>query len=364
MNNRIIKKLFISLAMGITTLGLVGCSFPFGNMLNSNDPEISYVSYDNKANSTEEILQYLREAISQRKPSCEICVSSEDLINSTTWIYSLPGIQSLNCPYRKVKDGYNIIVNFEYWDYYSIIDAYKSKNTSGLNERQTQLYNKYVEVINQYTSPSKSDFENELAIHDYLVENVEYIDLGDAPYNAYDALINGKAVCRGYAECFMTFMDMLGIENSTLVGKAGDQLHIWNAVKLGNQWYHVDVTWDDPIGSTLMTVDHSYFNISDADISTDHSWDTTVQTQSIVADGTTFSYINMSGISRVSSQNELNLLMNQTIKQKKPELEFITNSILDLKTAMQYAGVALSYSYKNVTRNGAQLYIVAFNYEG
>lgn len=48
-------------------------------------------------------------------------------------------------------------------------------------------------------------------------------------------------------------MDMLGIENGTVSGEAGDEQHIWNTVKLDDQWYHVDVTWDDPIGSSLNT---------------------------------------------------------------------------------------------------------------
>ena len=35
-------------------------------------------------------------------------------------------------------------------------------------------------------------------------------------------------------------MDMLGIENGTVSGEAGDEQHIWNTVKLDDQWYHVD----------------------------------------------------------------------------------------------------------------------------
>ena len=45
-------------------------------------------------------------------------------------------------------------------------------------------------------------------------------------------MINGEAVCSGYTESFKTFMDMLGIENYTISGKAGNEQHIWNAVLL------------------------------------------------------------------------------------------------------------------------------------
>lgn len=57
-------------------------------------------------------------------------------------------------------------------------------------------------------------------------------------------------------------MDMLGIENGTVSGEAGNEQHIWNTVMLDGQWYHVDVTWDDPIGSSFEYTDHAYFNIS------------------------------------------------------------------------------------------------------
>ena len=118
-------------------------------------------------------------------------------------------------------------------------------------------------MLDSVTSPSNTDIENELAIHDYLVENVSYVDTGDSSYNAYSALINGIAVCSGYTECFKTFMDMLGIENGTVSGEAGNEQHIWNTVMLDGQWYHVDVTWDDPIGSSFEYTDHAYFNISE-----------------------------------------------------------------------------------------------------
>ena len=120
-----------------------------------------------------------------------------------------------------------------------------------LNERQLVLYDKYAKILEEIISPNQSDIEKEIAIHDYLVDNINYVDTGDSSYNAYSALINGIAVCSGYTECFKTLLDMLGIENATISGEAGGQQHIWNVVNLDNHWYHVDVTWDDPVDSLL-----------------------------------------------------------------------------------------------------------------
>lgn len=56
----------------------------------------------------------------------------------------------------------------------------------------------------------------------------------------------------------------------TISGKAGNEQHIWNVVKSDDDWYALDVTWDDPVGGSQEYIDHSYFNISDSDMAIDH----------------------------------------------------------------------------------------------
>ncbi len=45
-------------------------------------------------------------------------------------------------------------------------------------------------------------------------------------------------------------------------------VHGWNLVKINGNWYHVDVTWDDPVPDTPGRVNHTYFMLSDQAIST------------------------------------------------------------------------------------------------
>lgn len=63
-------------------------------------------------------------------------------------------------------------------------------------------------------------------------------------YTAYGCLVRHKAVCQGYSEAFHLIMVQLGIPDKYQQGKN----HIWNKVKVGNTWYHVDVTWNDTCG--------------------------------------------------------------------------------------------------------------------
>ena len=43
-------------------------------------------------------------------------------------------------------------------------------------------------------------------------------------------------------------------------------------VHIDGRWYHVDVTWDDPVSSEDV-LRHDYFNLTDSQISADHTWD-------------------------------------------------------------------------------------------
>ena len=38
--------------------------------------------------------------------------------------------------------------------------------------------------------------------------------------------------------------------------------HIWNLIKLDDNWYHLDATWDDPINEDIDTLSHKYYLIS------------------------------------------------------------------------------------------------------
>lgn len=53
------------------------------------------------------------------------------------------------------------------------------------------------------------------------------------------------------------FLNRLGIVNYRVT----NDTHTWNAVYLNNVWYHLDVTWDDPINSEDI-LSHDYFLIT------------------------------------------------------------------------------------------------------
>lgn len=51
--------------------------------------------------------------------------------------------------------------------------------------------------------------------------------------------------CNGYALAFKDIMTRLNIQALHITSDS--MQHAWNLVYLDGEWYHVDVTWDDPV---------------------------------------------------------------------------------------------------------------------
>jgi transglutaminase/protease-like cytokinesis protein 3 len=47
--------------------------------------------------------------------------------------------------------------------------------------------------------------------------------------------------------------------------------HGWNIVYVDDAWYHIDVTFDDPIGGGGSII-NDYFLITGEEIAADHTW--------------------------------------------------------------------------------------------
>ena len=97
-----------------------------------------------------------------------------------------------------------------------------------------------------------SNYEIAKALHDYLATHNEYdmrLYSGNLPAlsrTSYGALVNRTSVCSGYALAYQHLMEDAGIPCEYVTGMTTRGSHAWNIVQIGGEWYHVDVTWDDP----------------------------------------------------------------------------------------------------------------------
>ena len=144
-------------------------------------------------------------------------------------------------------------------------------------EQENIVGNKIDELYAQWDNEDDfydlSDYEKVKIIYDYICDNVVYdhANLEDKTYtlkySAYAALINGTAVCQGYANLFYRMALKAGIDNRIIVGYGGGGYHGWNIVELDNKYYYLDSTWD--AGNTL----YRWFLLGSENFCTDHTPD-------------------------------------------------------------------------------------------
>ena len=129
-----------------------------------------------------------------------------------------------------------------------------------------QLINKKVdELYDELYDENKTIKENIETFHDYIINNTKYdSDKSDKNISyyksdtAYGPLFEGYAICGGYTDLMQLFLEKMKLKSYRI----SSDMHIWNAVMIDNKWYHIDLTWDDPITSDgKNNLIHSYMLI-------------------------------------------------------------------------------------------------------
>lgn len=152
-----------------------------------------------------------------------------------------------------------------------VLAAWQSGDSSQLGAKDRAILEAASAVISSEITDDMEPWEKELALHDWMIYNVEYDPeaLSSLPTatpdpdgdNPYGPLLNGVGVCGGFSSTFKLFMDMVGIPCVTVPGFANTgEAHAWNKVQLDGEWYCVDTTWNDPVDGDPW---HVYFNVRD-----------------------------------------------------------------------------------------------------
>ncbi len=204
-------------------------------------------------------------------------ITEEQIKNINDYIVSINGMVDQYTVMEKMNGGMKILLKFEISDNYYVIDKFlHGHEIPGDRLEAIKLYDKTVEILKITVKDGMSDYEKELKIHDYIVSHCEYGYVDTAKkyaYRAYGALVNGKAVCNGYAEAMALLLTCAGVENSIINGYADDEPHAWNLVCIDGSWYQVDATWDDPLPDRGDFAGHMYFNVTDEIMDERHDWD-------------------------------------------------------------------------------------------
>lgn len=211
----------------------------------------------------------------------EQCMSHAETINIKSYRISSDEIFDIYCAFAQ-KHPELLIKTSLSWDK-TVITGYANNIkpvyiTSSVQE-DFEARNLMQKAIGEYISaaaPFSNAVEKILVIHDKMVENYKYdSNYSDESYHAYGLFKNKTAVCQGYAQAFYMIMREMGFDCDFCVAHSIN--HIWNYIKINGKWYHIDLTWDDPViknsnGEIVerTTAYHDNFLVSDANIAASH----------------------------------------------------------------------------------------------
>lgn len=142
---------------------------------------------------------------------------------------------------------------------------------SKINEARQELR----KSINARTT----DEEKIVLVAEYIVANTTYEIDNKFNQNAASSLCYGRAQCSGISAACKLLLDWLGVECIIVGGDADDGSgaigpHAWNIVRIGREYYHIDVTFMLGCNKSKSTPLKKIFLFYDDDkISTDHKWD-------------------------------------------------------------------------------------------
>jgi hypothetical protein len=158
----------------------------------------------------------------------------------------------------------------------AIMYATRSNNALYVQQRVKKL-------VKEQIASDMSNHQKIRVLHDWIVRNAKY-DTSLTRYDAYDILVDGTAVCQGYALLLDMLLTEAGLNTIYVTGNVkpafltnsnstSDGGHAWNMVKIDGYWYHLDATWNDPTPDQPDNVSYNYYMLTDAEIGITRTFD-------------------------------------------------------------------------------------------
>jgi hypothetical protein len=171
-------------------------------------------------------------------------------------------------------------------------------------------------ILDEIIKPNMNEHEKVKAVHDYIILNGKY-DTSMQLYSDYDLLTQGTSVCNGYALLTYNMLSKLNIPVELVTGTGNNQLHIWNMVKLGDHWFHLDTTWDDPLPDSNM-VSYNYYMLTEKQITKDHTIDENLELPNAVK--SYYDYLKELSYDKLLMETELDIYDDVNTAENESEL--------------------------------------------
>ena len=232
----------------------------YSNILNDDEvPEESVENSDSKllyapaiCSTIQQAGNIIRPSLKNRTRSITICYKTPTRLDSS--IYEQILDEAMKHTGVPTEGDY---ISWQYGKWTGSGEGRIEGNTYYYNITITVLYyttyqqevemNRVVSNLLKTLNLKGSEYEKITTIYNYICSNVKY-DYDQSSdvfkHTAYAALINKKAVCQGYALLFYRLALESKIDARLIAGIGNGGPHGWNIVKIGNQYYNLDSTWD------------------------------------------------------------------------------------------------------------------------
>ena len=173
----------------------------------------------------------------------------EYAINNPGEIIEIPEIVVNTYPQK----GTDRILTFD------IVYSYETEELRMMKEDVDRIINIPSTEINDLTS----DRDRYTALYDFLTGDGIYI-LDETTTPAYSVLVNHAGDCAAFASVYLWLCSEYGLECYLISGTYNDQPWFWNLIRVGEQYYHLDI---------LRCYQEGDFNLLSESYMTSYIWD-------------------------------------------------------------------------------------------
>ena len=223
-----------------------------------------YASAQSADDALAEVKAALKQGLLEMKASLDISqyrISAETLweiypqvVNENPELFFVQG----GCVYQMMGGIVSNVLPDYLWGE-EVVNELTEEQKSQIRQKQTAL-EQVVNGILAQVDPDWSDLEKALFLHDYLATHAQYDETLQIR-DAYTILVEGTGVCQAYTLAYRLLLNRVNITSGTVTSTSLN--HIWNILLIDGNWYHVDVTWDDPTEDRIGQSQHVYFCLSE-----------------------------------------------------------------------------------------------------
>ena len=264
--NVILSKALLYLITAAALLGML-------TVLVSAD-DIHYYGYEQLTAPQKKAYDAIHAAMSADTPGAAT-LNASDLVKPTDispamvmYLEDHPEVFWLNGAWSCVVDWQENVVSITFSYELNGIAA----DTQTIINAKNALNAKLAEIDSEMAAAApKTNAEKALWLHDKTAEIVDYV-FTENDQTVYGALVEGEAVCSGYARLYQLLLQRNGISAYTVTGHSynpatdAPEPHAWTLMWMDGNCLYTDVTWDDQ-GDNLY---HLYYCRTLAEFSESH----------------------------------------------------------------------------------------------